>query len=177
MQIKSTPPRDVVVAATRAFVGVAAQALLAVGDDVSLPQYRVLVLLDDLQPQTMGALAERLGVNPSTATRICDRLTDKRLITRRVDETDRRSVRVQLTTRGQRLVDGVTRERRVRIETILERMGTAGAQRLATSLSEFAAAAGEAPDHAWTLGWSTGSDDRATESHVVSRVGARARGR
>jgi DNA-binding MarR family transcriptional regulator len=123
---------------------------------VSLAQYRVLVLLDDRQPQTMGALADRLGVTRSTATRVCDRLADKRLISRRVDENDRRSVRVQLSKRGQRLVDEVTRERRVKIDAILERMGTAAEQRLAASLADFAAAAGEAPDHAWTLGWSTG---------------------
>src|SRR5690349_8893366 len=115
--------REIVVVATRAFVGVAAQALLAVGDDVSLPQYRVLVLLDDHQPQTMSALADHLGVSRSTATRVCDRLADKRLIDRRVDENDRRSVRVQLTKRGQRLVDQVTSLRRVKIDAILDRMG------------------------------------------------------
>jgi DNA-binding MarR family transcriptional regulator len=148
--------RDIVMAATRAFVGVAAQALLAVGDDVSLPQYRVLVLLDEQQPQTMGALADRLALKPSTVTRVCDRLADKRLITRHVDENDRRSVRVQLTRRGQRLVDAVTQARRITIGSILDRMGTAAERRLAASLADFAAAAGEAPDHAWTLGWSGG---------------------
>jgi DNA-binding MarR family transcriptional regulator len=159
MQTRSTlDVREIVVASTRAFVGIAAQALLTVGDDVSLPQYRVLVLLDDQQPQTMGALADRLGVSPSTATRVCDRLTDKRLISRHVDDSDRRSVRVQLTKQGQRLVDEVTRARRIKIDAILERMGTAAERRLAKSLAEFAAAAGEAPDHAWTLGWSSGPD-------------------
>jgi DNA-binding MarR family transcriptional regulator len=165
--------RQVVLSATRVFVGVAAEALFAVADDVTLPQYRVLVLLDDREPRTMGALAEQLGVTPSTATRVCDRLTQKRLIVRRVDESDRRSVRVQLTKRGQRLVDAVTREREAKIDEILERMSIAAKRRLAAALNEFAAAAGQSDDdRAWTLGWSTGSDDDNVK-RVLTRAGGR----
>jgi DNA-binding MarR family transcriptional regulator len=144
--------------ATRAFVGIAAEALLAVADDVSLPQYRVLVLLDE-GPLTMGALAENLGVTGSTATRACDRLTEKALISRQADSTDRRSVLVQLTRRGRRLVDEVTRRRRSAIDATLDRMGTAAERRLAVALAEFADAAGEAYEHAWALGWSSRRDE------------------
>jgi DNA-binding MarR family transcriptional regulator len=155
---ESDEMRDVVVRATRAFVGIAAQALFAVADDVSLPQYRVLVLLEE-GPRAMGDLAGSLGVTASTATRACDRLADKGLISRHADQTDRRSVRVQLTKRGRRLVDEVTRRRRRTIDAILDRMGTAAERRLAIALAEFSDAAGQAHDHAWTLGWSSRRDD------------------
>jgi DNA-binding MarR family transcriptional regulator len=155
------------------FVGIAAEALFAVADDVTLPQYRVLVLLDDREPWTMGALAEQLGVSPSTATRVCDRLTQKRLIARRVDESDRRSVRVELTKRGRRLVDEVTREREAKVDEILERMSIAAKRRLAAALKEFGAAAGRSDDRAWTLGWSAGSDDGDNTKRLMTQVGGR----
>ncbi len=60
-QRSATSVREVVITATRALVGVAARSLAEVNDDVTLPQYRVLVLLDGRGPQTMGELAEALG--------------------------------------------------------------------------------------------------------------------
>ena len=65
----SQPTREIGLAATRAMVGPAARSLSDVSNDISLAQYRVLVLLEGRGPQTMGALAESLDVNPSTATR------------------------------------------------------------------------------------------------------------
>lgn len=144
---------DAVLLATRALVGVAARSLTYLADDVSLVQYRVLVLLAERGPSTMGALTDSLDVNPSTATRVCDRLVDKRLVRRRVDDEDRRSVHVALTARGRRLIDEVMQRRREEITRILKRMGTASRQRLAAALDDFAVAARESGDDAWELGW------------------------
>ena len=65
---------EVVVDATRALVGVAARSLAIINDDVSLAQLRVLVLIDERGPQTMGQIATNLAVSPSTVTRVCDLL-------------------------------------------------------------------------------------------------------
>ena len=146
--------RDIVMTATRALVGLAARSLAEVSDDVSLAQYRVLVLLDGLGPQTMGQLAEYLGVNPSTVTRVFDVLVDKRFIRRRSAEGNRRSVRAELTALGRKRVDQVMSRRRQLIEAALARMTPEAQERLVRSLAEFAEAAGELSDHAWTLGWS-----------------------
>ena len=67
---------------TRALVGVAARSLSAIDGDVTLPQYRALVLLVTRGDQNVGALAEALGIHASTATRLCDRLLAKGLIVR-----------------------------------------------------------------------------------------------
>jgi DNA-binding MarR family transcriptional regulator len=146
--------REIVMTATRALVGLAARSLAEVSDDVSLAQYRVLVLLDGLGPQTMGQLAEFLGVNPSTVTRVCDVLVDKRLIRRRSTEGNRRTVRAELTALGQKRVDQVMNRRRQLIDAALARMAPEARGRLVRSLPEFAEAAGELSDHAWTFGWS-----------------------
>jgi DNA-binding MarR family transcriptional regulator len=140
--------------ATRAFVGLAARSLAEVSDDVSLTQYRVLVLLDAHGPQAMGRLAASLGVKPSTVTRMCDMLVHKRLIRRQPVPDNRRTVCAELTAGGRKLVDQVTDRRGRLIDAALTRMTPEAQDRFARSLAEFAEAAGDLPDLAWTLGWS-----------------------
>lgn len=144
--------REIVLNATRALVGVAARSLSDIGD-VTLAQYRVLVLLEGRGPLGMGELAVSLDVNPSTVTRVCDVLVAKKLILRRAAKDNRRGVRAELTARGRGLVDQVMSRRRVLIDDTLARMPVDGRRRLARSLAEFAVAAGEIADDAWTFGW------------------------
>jgi DNA-binding MarR family transcriptional regulator len=153
MRTANEGAREMVMRATGALVGIAAQSLAAVGGDVSLPQFRVLVLLGDA-PRTMGELAESLAVNPSTVTRVCDVLVGKGLIQRLEAAGNRRVVRAELTRAGRRLVAHALTRRRALVDEALGRMTPHGRQRLARSLAEFAGAAGEISDHAWTLGWS-----------------------
>ena len=71
--------------ASRALVGVAARSLAGV-DDVTLPQYRALVVLTRPVSITIGDLATTLDIHRSTATRLCDRLERKGLVVSRLDE-------------------------------------------------------------------------------------------
>jgi DNA-binding MarR family transcriptional regulator len=154
MQIRvGEAPRTIVMNATRALVGLAARSLAEVSDDVSLAQYRVLVLLEGHGRQTMGELADSLGVNPSTVTRVCDVLVDKKFIRRRSATGNRRTVWAELTAPGQKLVDQVMARRLGLIDDALARMTPEAQRRLARSLTEFAEAARELGDLAWTLGW------------------------
>ena len=59
--------------ASRVLVAIAARSLAAAGE-VTLPQYRALVVLASRGPQRAVDLAGVLGVNPSSATRLVDRL-------------------------------------------------------------------------------------------------------
>ena len=86
--------------ASRAFVGLAARSLAAVDGDVTLPQFRTLVVLAVRGPQRSIDIAEELRVNPSTGTRMCDRLIRKGLVRRIRSTTDRRVVRLRLTRNG-----------------------------------------------------------------------------
>src|ERR1700755_3132100 len=70
---------DAVLAASRPLVAVAARSLATVAEDVTLAQYRVLIELAARGPQRVADLATALGVDRSTATRMCDRLLRKRL--------------------------------------------------------------------------------------------------
>jgi len=145
---------DAVLSASRALVGIAAASIADVDDVVTVPQFRVLVMLHTRGPLNLAAVAAGLEVNPSNASRTCDRLSKSGLLDRRESSEDRRNVTLTLTDAGRRLVDRVTRHRRVAIERVLRKMTASERDRLAKSLSAFATAAGEpADDNVLTLGW------------------------
>jgi DNA-binding MarR family transcriptional regulator len=139
--------------ASRALVGVAARSLSALEPDVTLPQYRALVLLSARGVQNVSALADALGIHPSTATRLCDRLLAKGLIDRATSSGNRREVTLTLSPDGRALVNAVTRSRRRELHRIVGRMDAGARRALIDAFDAFATAAGELPDDAWKLGW------------------------
>jgi DNA-binding MarR family transcriptional regulator len=148
--------RDLVeafIAASRALVAVAARSLADLGEEVTLPQYRALVLLRTRGPQRPADLAGLLDVTPSTASRMIERLVKKHLVRRVRAKDDRRTVRVHLTETGQGIVLKVTDRRRAEIEQILGEMPPTGRTALTSALRAFADAAGEVPEQDWALGW------------------------
>ena len=144
---------DTVLAASRALVAVAARSLAAAGDEVTLPQYRALVVLAARGPQGTAELAAELAVNPSTATRMCDRLVRKGLIRRHRQAGDRRSVRITLTAAGRDLVAEVTRRRRAELTRLLAALPAGQHEPVIAAFRAFAAAAGELPQPGAALGW------------------------
>lgn len=144
---------DSVIRASRALVAVAARSLVAAEEDITLPQYRVLVLLASRGPQRALDLAEQLVVSQSTVTRMCDRLERKALITRDRPHDNRRVVITTISPHGRQLVDAVTRRRRVEVRAILRRMAAEDRAALVPALRTFADAAGVAPEQSWSLGW------------------------
>ena len=144
---------DAVLTASRVLVAVAARSLAEHESEVSLPQYRALVVLASRGPQRPVDLAQALHVDPSTATRMCDRLAAKKLIGRRRDVTDRRVVLLNLTASGRRLVERVTQRRRREIEQILDAVDPAEHANLVRAFTLFGDAAGEAPESDWQRSW------------------------
>jgi DNA-binding MarR family transcriptional regulator len=144
---------DAVLSASRVLVAVAARSLADVAEEVTLTQYRTLVVLASRGPQNLAGLAEAVGVTPATATRMCDRLVRKDLVRRRTERDDRRQLRVALTAKGRSLVDAVTDRRRREIELIMKDIPTKEQVVLVQALSRFTAAAGEVPEQDWTTGW------------------------
>ena len=144
---------DGVLGASRALVAVAARSLAAAEEDITLPQYRALVVLASQGSRRVLDLAEALDVNQSTATRMCDRLVRKQLIERTRSDDDRRTVILSISERGSELVAAVTRRRRSEIASILRKMTPDARAALVPALRSFAEAAGEAPEQAWSQGW------------------------
>lgn len=121
--------------------------------DVSLTQYRTLVVLASQSPLTLVGLASELGVTPATASRMCDRLVRKRFIRRYGDREDRRVIRIELTVRGRSLVTRVMERRRENIREIVGRTSLADQRHLVEALQAFAAAHGELSLSVSPPGW------------------------
>jgi DNA-binding MarR family transcriptional regulator len=144
---------DAVLSASRVLVAVAARSLGDVAEEVTLTQYRTLVVLASRGTQSLADLAEAVDVTPPTATRMCDRLLKKGLIMRRHDRGDRRLIRLTLAQKGRQLVDAVTERRRVEIAHLLEVIPSEQQAALVDSLQRLTAAAGEVPEQDWSTGW------------------------
>lgn len=142
---------DAVLTASRVLIAIAARSLA--GEDISLPQYRALVILASKGPERLAELAEALSVNPSSATRLCDRLISKQLITRIQTSDDRRGVTLKLTTQGRSLVDDVTERRRQEIYRVISAIPEDERAHLVTALQALSRASGETPDPDWALEW------------------------
>lgn len=147
---------EAVMAAARVLVAVSAQSIAAIGDELTLPQLRVLVMVSSRAGLNLGAVAAGLGVHPSNATRAVDRLVVAGLLDRRDDPSDRRHLVLALTDAGHDLVERVMNLRRSAIAQILDRMPPARRRALVPVMRSFADAGGE-PDHdaVWSLGWPT----------------------
>jgi DNA-binding MarR family transcriptional regulator len=144
---------DSVLLASRILVAVAARSLSDIAEEVTLTQFRTLVVLATEGPQSLAGLAEAVGVTPATTTRMCDRLVKRRLVHRQAEPGNRRHLRLVLTKKGLALVDAVTDRRRSEIQRIMSNMSPDDQSVLVQALRTFAQAAGEVPEQYWTTGW------------------------
>jgi len=106
--------------ATRDLVGVALRSVE--GLEVSLPQFRLLRVLDDLGEAGATRCAEVLGLAGSSVTRLVDRLDASGHLVRRPDPSNRSAVLLALTDTGRRLVREVETRRRRQLDEALDRL-------------------------------------------------------
>jgi DNA-binding MarR family transcriptional regulator len=148
---------DAVLTASRLLVAVSARSIAAVDESITLPQFRLLVVLSTHGPLKLATLAEYLAVNPSTATRMIDRLIATNLASRQVSPTSRREVVIELTDTGANVVTQVTQQRRTQIAQIVARMPDKHRRELVNALEAFTDAGGEpsatTPDATRSLDW------------------------
>ncbi|WP_432033945.1 MarR family winged helix-turn-helix transcriptional regulator [Streptomyces antibioticus] len=132
-----------VLTASRLLVAVSARSLAAVEERVTLPQFRMLVVLSTRGATKLVALADQLHVAPSTAMRMVDRLIAAGLADRQTNPGNRRETLLRLTAEGYRIVEDVTARRRAEITAIVERLGPAQRVALVEALNAFNDAGGE----------------------------------
>ncbi|MCM1976299.1 MarR family winged helix-turn-helix transcriptional regulator [Streptomyces sp. G1] len=147
-----------VLTASRLLVAVSARSLAAVVEErVTLPQFRMLVVLSTRGATKLVTLAELLRVAPSTAMRMVDRLIAAGLADRQPNPDSRRETLLRLTDEGRRIVEDVSARRRAEIAAIVERLRPAQRLALVEALAAFNEAGGEPLESA--------SDD--TEPHPL----------
>ncbi|MBL1095300.1 MarR family winged helix-turn-helix transcriptional regulator [Streptomyces coffeae] len=129
--------------ASRLLVAVSARSLAAVEETLTLPQFRMLVVLENSGQLSLSRLAEELGVQPSTAMRMIDRLVAAGMVARGASEVDRRASVIALTETGRRTVEEVTQRRKGELTGIVEAMSVGQRRGLIEALRAFTEAGGE----------------------------------
>lgn len=87
-------------------------AVMALGDsDLTIIQFGTLLLLEDGEPRTVGALSEQIGRSMSATSRMIDQLVKRELLRRQEDPNDRRARRVTISPTGRKLVATMMRKR------------------------------------------------------------------
>lgn len=132
-----------VMAVSRALVAVTARTIIAGPYEVTLAQYRALVVLTEHQPRTMAEIAGALGLSPSSCTRLVERIERKGLVRRSPSPESRRQVDLHLEPEGEQLVASVMAERREAIEVLLAGLPESRVASVRRAFTDVAKLAGE----------------------------------
>lgn len=143
---------DAVLAACRYLVAVSVRSFDAVESQVNLLELRILVVTSSLPSPSLSDVAVATGVHLSRASRSCERLVQRGLLKRRDDPSDRRQLKLSLTSAGGRVLSQVTAARRAAVTPALARMAPGRVALLGELLEELSEAAGEpASSAAWEV--------------------------
>lgn len=129
-------------AATRVLAGVALRSLDILKDAVTLPQFRLLAVLDQ-GPVPTGQAARTLGLDRSTVTRLADRMVAAGYVARGGDPQHRGVVTLELTASGRELVAAANAWRQGELARIIGRLLPAEQDAVTTALGLLVAAAGD----------------------------------
>jgi DNA-binding MarR family transcriptional regulator len=139
----ATGAAEALQAATRVLAGVALRSLDALDSAVTLPQFRLLAVLADLGPVPTGKAARTLGLDPSTVTRLADRMVAAGHVTRGTDPQHRGVVTLELTATGRHLVAVSDGWRRQELARIMARLAPRDQEAVTAALGLLVAAAGD----------------------------------
>jgi DNA-binding MarR family transcriptional regulator len=84
-------------------------------------QHQLLLAVSGLPPDlrpTIGVIAQRLCVQPHTAVSLVDKLEAAGLVERARDEDDRRQVLLRVTSAGDRVLGGLSRQHRQQLRSV-----------------------------------------------------------
>jgi DNA-binding MarR family transcriptional regulator len=105
--------------------------------DLTFTQLRALSVLSRKQPRRMSDLAEALDMTPASASALVDRIEHRGFVTRRSDPDDRRTVLVELSRRGQHILDVMERGSSDHFGRLIEKMTPVERDALATTMRAF----------------------------------------
>lgn len=105
-------------AASRDLVGVALRSIAP--EDLTVPQFRLLLVLHEKGTASSSNVARALGLAPSSVTRMADRLVEAGQVARGASPEHRGVVTLSLTTAGNAVVDRVLERRRTELAAVLD---------------------------------------------------------
>src|SRR5262249_34573704 len=90
---------DALVTTSRLLVAISTHSIALLHENITIPQFRTLVILSNQGSINLATLATELNVRPSAAGRMVDRLVGAGLIDRQPHPTSRRELVATLTPR------------------------------------------------------------------------------
>lgn len=87
--------------------------------DLSLPEWKLLGYLNQSGPMTASQVARTLSVKRPIGSRLLNSLEAKGLLRRRADKKDSRTVHVDITPAGKRLVERIEKHLRTEMRRFL----------------------------------------------------------
>jgi len=103
---------------------------------LSVPQLRMLLMLEIEGDASMGELARRASVTMPTATSSINTLVDGRYVSRRRSPDDRRVVLVSLTAKGRKVLERFRAERRERMAAVLGQLSPGDQERFVQAFED-----------------------------------------
>jgi len=128
----------------RAIVGLTMRSVDVLGGEVTLPQFRLLLVLSALGRVRSSRLAAEMGTGASSVTRLADRLEVVGLLVRGTDPRSRSVVTLEPTRAGVELVARVVARRHELLSAVLRQLPPADQRQAARVARKFAALAGDA---------------------------------
>lgn len=142
---------DAALAASRVMIGQSIQTLGEHTLDLTLTQYRMLLILSVRGPQRPSDVMGDLNVSAATAGRCCAKLETLGLVKRSKDPGDGRATVCVLDTRGRLLVEHVFLRRREVFRDVLVKLDPEHLPALAAAFKSFTEASSDSQDLLWSL--------------------------
>jgi DNA-binding MarR family transcriptional regulator len=136
---------DAVLLASKRLFAVSAESIALTDESITLPQFRVLVLLSSRGSMNLSALLEHLGMHSSSGSRTIDLLVGRGLVDRQCHGVSGGEVVIGLTLDGAAVVGKATQWRRREIAKIVARMPESTRESLLAIVEQFNDAGGEPP--------------------------------
>lgn len=134
--------------ATRVMVAIGARELYELDPNMTLPQYRAMVVLSYAGPKRLSELAADLGVSRATAGRVAFRLEKAGFVERGADTGDGRATLVCLSALGVEVIRRVSVHRQAMFQRALANLSQGELGTVAAALEKFVADSGE-PVYEW----------------------------
>jgi DNA-binding MarR family transcriptional regulator len=145
--VAQTSEVDAALAVLRAMVAIADTTVEDRTGGLTLTQFRALREVAERTPVTMSAVAQTLGINPSSVTRACEKLVTVELLARAQNPLNKREILLAPTVRGRQVVEQVAHDRRAALARILDRLDGDTRAAVTAAFWRFAAATEPAGVH------------------------------
>ena len=80
-------------------------AFSQVEEDITLPHLEIIKILKEEGPRHIAEVGEALQIPKPQMTHLIDRLEDLKIVVRKADTADRRTINVMLTDKGRRIIE------------------------------------------------------------------------